>query len=241
MKRIFKQLIVLVAGMFWISTAHGQNSNSTSQKFGKHFTISAYLNPEITAPVKSLEEGMRTYGFGHTRPRDCFFFFCIPETDFPKTYSDLTWMGKITYHHHPNYGLSLLYSVDKFGETVGYSSSVGKLGIEHEMQSISTQLTIGFYDIISLSAGPSLHTLRIKESSFVSYEKSRKLGADMDLTLRFPKKSLFFVSADIHYKWAGNYSVGPYSKSLNNSTVTFQETKVNYNHLTVAYGFGVRF
>ena len=239
MTTYLKQALLFIAVIFFYSEAEAQTAVEASQKFGKHFSASVLLGPGIIAPAKSLEEGMRANGFGHRSPEICFFI-CIPETDYPKSNSGYSWMGKLTYHPDPHYGVSLMYSVYKFGDTIGYNSTAGKLAIEHEMNSISPQLTLGFYDIISISAGPALHSLKVQDRASHVYEINRKLGVDADISLRLPKKSLFFVTLDFSYMLAGNYTIGPFTMTSNETTVTFSEVKVNYNQLTVNYGFGIR-
>lgn len=240
MKTFHKHAVLIIALLMFYSDTEAQTAMQSTQKFGKHLSVSVLLGPEVKAPAKSIEEGMRTSGFGHTSPAGCFFIICIPETDYPKSNSGFSWMGKLTYHLQPYYGVSLMYSAYKFGDTIGYNSSVGKLGVEHEMDSISPQLTFGFYDIVSISAGPALHFLKMRDRDSNAYETNRKLGVDADISFRLPKKSLFFVTLDVRYMFAGNYSIGPFTKTSNETTVTFREMKVNYNQLTVNYGFGIR-
>lgn len=240
MKTYPKQALLFIAILFFYSDTEAQTAVEASQKFGKHFSVSVLLGPGVNAPAKSIEEGMKTNDFGHTSPAGCFFIFCIPETDYPKSNSGISWIGKLTYHPDPYYGVSLMYSVYKFGDTKGYNSSVGKLGIEHKLYSISPQLTFGFHDIISISAGPALHSLKMRDRASQTYEINRKLGVDADISLRLPKKSLFFLTLNLRYMLAGNYSIGPFTKTVNEATVTFSEVRVNYNQLTVNYGFGIR-
>lgn len=240
MKSLLKLWALIMAILISYSNSDAQTLGESSQKFGKHISITALLGPTINAPSKSIEEGMRTYGFGDTNPGGCFFFFCIPETAYPNSYSEFSWMGKLTYHLDPNYGIGLMYSANNFGEIIGYNSSVGRLGIEHDLKSISPQFTLGYYDIISLSAGPALHSLKIRVRDSNASKINRKLGVGADISFRVPKKSLFFVTLDVRYMLAGNYSVGPFSKTSNGTTVTFRKMKVNYNQLTVNYGFGIR-
>lgn len=240
MKSIHRQYLLILLVLIFYSNSDAQTSESSAQRFGKHLSFSLHIGPGIEAPAKSIEEGMRSSGFGHQSPAGCFFFICSPETDYPRSNSGFMWMGKLTYHLDPNYGLGIMYSEYKFGDTRGHNSFVGRFGIEHELQSISPQLTLGFYDIISISTGPALHSLTIRDSESDTFETSRKLGMDIDLTFRIPRKSLLFVALDVHYILAGKYSIGPFTKTSNGTSVRFRETKVGYNLLTLNYGFGIR-
>lgn len=240
MKTLYLKLILFLTSFTVFSNVYAQTLQKHSQKFGKHVSITALLSPAGKGPLNDLEENMRASGFGHTSPRECVFFFCIPETNHPKSGTGLAWRTKATYHIDSSYGISLTYSGSDFGYTRGYNSNVGRLNIEHSLRSVSPQLTLGVYDIISLGAGPALYFLKIRDTKIDTFQKHNKIGADISLNFRIPKKSLFFVTLDLNFKWVGTYSVGPYSKSFNDTVETFRETKVNYNHLSVGYGFGLR-
>lgn len=240
MKTLYIKLFLIPVSLIVISNLYAQTPGKGSEKFGKHVSLTVLLGPTGNGPYNDLEKNMNDSGFGDTSPTECALIFCIPETNHPNSGTGLAWRAKVTYHTGSTYGMSLIYSENDFGFTRGYNSNVGRLSIEHNLRSFSPQVTYGVYDIISIGAGPALYTLRVRDTNNDIVRKSRKVGADISLNFRIPKKSLFFVTVDLHFEWVGKYSVGPYSKRWNESVEIFRETKVNYNNFSIGYGFGFR-
>ncbi|MCD4664276.1 MAG: hypothetical protein K8R68_03325 [Bacteroidales bacterium] len=239
-------ILTLLISSFLITASTAQElSNSKIPKI-KKWSVAMYIGNNAGGPSKQIEEAMIANGFDDHREPGWINLGNNSGTDYP--YSENfqpSLLMSIKYYLKAPYAIGIVGGYTKLGSTHGYKiDNFGHyLYIDYSAYNISSIFSYNLYDIVKIGIGPSVYFTKAWESydhpegDNVEY-KHTKVGFLVDFGLRIPKKTLFFFELKGQYKYVGKAEIGPFNENPYRDELP--KTKVNYNHLFIGVGFGVR-
>ena len=237
-----KLVLTLLISSLIITVSPAQKHGSSGIPKIKKWSVAMYLGWNTGGPCKQIEDAMVTSGFGDdTGPG----WFSSSGVKYPLTHKGISWMISVKRYLKYPFSIGIFAGNIYYGETKGRMSSVGYLSIKCSAFSVAPIISINSYDIISIGIGPSFYLVKASKDTYSSNGENNnlsktKLGFLIDFGLRIPKKSRFFFELNAQYRYVGKAEIGPFTAGYDN-TETLPNISVNYNHLFIGCGFGVRF
>jgi len=226
-----------------ITVVPAQKDGSSGILKIKNWSVAMYLGWNIGGPSKQIEKAMVYYGFNYHSGGG---WFGGSGTDHPYTNFKSSWMISAKYNLKSLFSIAIVGGRTNLGSTHGYK--IGTWGhyinIDYSLFNISPIFSVNSNDIVRIGVGPSVYFTKAWESSYnygeddVEYMHA-KVGFLIDFGLRFPKKSLFFFELNGQYRYVGKSEIGPFNENPYRDALP--KTEVNFNHLFISGGFGVRF
>jgi len=234
-------LVALIISSFWINASMAQESSNSDTPKKKRWSYAIYIGGNAGGPSDQIEDEMNKNGFNKTSSGGTFLFWSSSGSDYPYTTPGISWTMNVKYYATDRFASGILLGNTYYGSTHGYKES--SLIVDYKAIFISPVISFNSFDILHIGAGPSLFFTKAWEGSGhhateAIYYKKTKLGFLVDLGLRVPGKSRYFFELNILYKYVGKANIGPFQRYEDSDILP--ETKVNYNHFLISFGFGVR-
>jgi len=236
------KLLILTFLLLIHLSLNTQVTENTVESELKLWSFSCAAAGVSKGPLKEIENVMEETGFGEYSPG----FWGWGGSSHP--YSRLrkaSFIWCLKRHIKPLYSIGINFGNTDFGETVGYHDQAGHLFIDSSVFSISPFISLNYYDILRLGAGPAFHFARSWKTSGSSTEESEdyvitKVGFTIDTGIRAPWRSTFFVDFITQYRKVGEVEMGPFTAEFVNEIAEFPKTKVNFDHWIFGLGIGLR-
>ncbi len=241
-----KLIFTILISSFMIAALPAQESQSSDILKIKKWSVAMYLGWQIGGPGKQIEDAMVTNGFDCYR-RGSSWFGGSSGTDHPYTENFIpSWMISVKYYLKSPFSIGIAGGNTNLGSTHGYKIETwgNSLYVDYTVFHISPVFSYNSYDIVRIGIGPAVYFTKAWESSShpegidVEY-KHTKVGFLIDFGFRIPKKSRFFFELNGQYRYVGKAEIGPFNENPYRDELP--ETTVNYNHVFIGGGFGVRF
>jgi opacity protein-like surface antigen len=109
---------------------------------------------------------------------------------------------------------------------------------------VAPELSVHTGNYVRAGIGPAFYLTRswTEQGGGVNdIQSTFKVGFLTYAGISFPPKTRLFINMDLQYRFVGAAKIGPFKITSFNNSATFNEAKVNYNHLFVSAGIGFRF
>jgi hypothetical protein len=187
-----------------------------------------------------IEDAMRAAEFDKRSPA----FFWGSGVNHPFSSGRVSWMVGIKYYLQYPFSIGIFLSNTHLGETYGYHDQAKFINIDNSAFIIAPIISINSYDIIRIGIGPALYFTKAWEpigaSSKADHFKHTKIGFILDIGLRIPKETLLFGEINIQYRKVGTAVIGPFVAEYFDKIAVLPKTDVNYDHLFIGVGVGIR-
>jgi len=237
------KLSILILLLIFPILIFSQTSISHLRKNPLKFSITGYGILNNGGPINDVDKTMFHSGFNAHVPGWFSSGYSYP-IKLPK-YSSMM-LGIKYYFKLPYLSVSLFLSSVNFGGTKGKHLDSGYLQIDHKLFCISPTISFNPSDLLRIGAGPALYMTEssVTDGNLIEGKKNdkhAKLGFLLDLSLRFPKKTLYYCEIICQYRKVGQNKIGPYTVELNGNTAVLPKHKVNFDHSSIGIGIGFRF
>jgi len=210
----------------------------------KKLEISMFLATTSGGPATDFEAQMREYCFNKTRTG----WFSSGGITHPKSNTGLgaigsPWMISLNYYYKSDLLMGAIYSENPIGRTWGYDDNKNDLNIYYSVNTLTAMARYKYENLI-ICLGPSiLFTKAYKDEIQNGNEnhKGTKIGFVAEVGIAYPEHSAFFVSMIAQYRFVGDVNVGPFEAGDQKNNSLLPVLNINYNHLFVGFGAGIRF
>lgn len=205
--------------------------NSDGKKI-RRLEISFLLGGYIGGPCRDIEEAAIGAGFaGYSE---------IWRQSYPNSYMDeLSYMLSLHYKINPLISYELILSRTNLGMTDGLHADGPFLRIDNFAQTIAS-IAIVRWNSFRLGIGPAFYILGSQEKKD-ERNSSYKFGLIIDLSWVSSQNSRIFIDIKTQYRIIGKSEIGPYEATRLDMLAMFPAARVNYNHLFIGLGLGIRF
>lgn len=241
----FRQSLLLIfldaaaALVLTVYPAIAQEGADTVKQTERRWLVTLSFGITSSGPAADIEKAMNASQFNQTLPAGLFGgptahpFSRIPS---------ISWVTALRYSMSPLIDLGLIISNAPMWETHGYSNPDFFLYINSSVFTIAPTASLKFIDILHFGIGPALFVTTVNQGGGLEdiSQSATKVGFLLDAGLAVPARSSFFFNVSLQYRLVGKVTIGPYVSRLSNDGKTMPSSNVNYNHLFIAAGMGLR-
>jgi hypothetical protein len=236
--RILTLIIVMSLNTTLILTQDSNLDYST-----KLWSISLNAAGTIGGPNKDIEYAMNGSGFNYRSPS--LFGWGGSVHPISRT-NQSSWVLNFRRSLKSPYSIIIIVGNSNLGITDGYNINAGSLSLQSSVFTYAPIISINSLDKIRIGIGPSLYTTKTWKSSGSNSEQqevfsSTNVGALIDFGLILMNKSKIFLELSVQYRVVGKTEVGPFTAENFGSSAVLPNSSLNYNHLLVGIGIGIRF
>jgi len=161
------------------------------------------------------------------------------------TTESLPLLVEAQYRIREPWSVGVLYGRSLAGATWGQGPVFGQtIEVDYSVTSVAMMLPAGPRSL-QIALGPALHRARSRPGTSGGgqpWSDHWKVGFIAQTRAMMPAGSKVFLDLTVKYSFVGRLVVGPYSATgIGGEVVTFPPTSVQYNHLFVGLGPGLRF
>ena len=205
----------------------------------RNWSISFNIGGTVGGPAGDIEDAMILADFDKRSPG-----FFGPGKKHPFSDPQPSWVIGVNYFFKRPFTIGMLFSNTHIRKTRGYHSQASYLWVDSSVITIAPILSVN-NEIIRIGMGPALHIAQAWNSRSNAIASQRgnytRFGFIINLGLRVPEDTRFFGEFNILYRKVGTATIGPFTATgLADFTAILPATKVNYNHLFIGLGFGIR-
>jgi hypothetical protein len=246
-RSIFTVILTSIVIPFSLSiySAFGQEkTDSIAVNENRSFlSVSLSLASTSSGPAADLEDAMVVSRFNQASPG---FFGGPVAHPFSRTglgEIGTPWMIALQYSIIPHLLLGVTLSNAPIGMTLGYRDPLLFLFINYSIFTIASTASLRLTDGLHLGVGPSVYIAESHQDNvgkIVDRKSTVKLGILLDIGLSIPARSRFFGVVSFQYRYVGKVDTGPFKATPDNSAAMMPASRVNFNHIFIAAGVGVR-
>ncbi len=158
--------------------------------------------------------------------------------------SGLSWEVDVHRAVGPNLLLGLLVSDAPIGVTYGNHDPYLFLNLTYSAFTVAPTVAFRVSDNLHVGIGPAIYSVKVSQGlsggGETKSQSATKVGALLDLGLKFPAQSRVFALVSLQYRYVGRTRIGPFVSSFNENSATLPATDVSFNHFFASAGVGVR-
>lgn len=244
MKNHIISIIVIILFAFCPVILHADSTEHDSKLKTGQWILSLSLGANFEGPSKAIEKVMNASGFGaDTAGGTGWFGGGSPGKVYPKSNPVIGGILGLHYMLKSPFAAGILVSFAQ-GVTKGRHYEGGYWTRDTEIYLDVNYSILTFAPLVSVQAswfklgvGGALHYI----GTYHQRDKCWKLGFLVDSGLIIPFKGKpYFGEVIFQYRSMGEIKIGPYIATEESYSVTFPVSRVNYSHIFVGVGVGIR-
>lgn len=230
-----------------LSTPGNGKRNERRQK---RISFSYNLGGFPTGPYDEIEKAMISSGWNQSS--SCIFF-CTGSISYPRSNKGAGQTFNLNYKLTNGNSLGLIYSVSNIGSTTGHQRDLSTyyLTIDYSVRQIATIYSIQFNNV-QIGLGPAFYSIQLWDEHRGRSEpvqQHNKVGLLFDGSISIPADSHLYLELKAQYRLTGKVEIGPFQETgfyfddgeFITTYKEFPSSKVNYDHIFIGLGLGVRF
>lgn len=245
MKNLFISIIVILPLVFCPALLQAQSIEQDSESTTKRWILSFSLGANFEGPSKEIEKVMIASGFADDTAGYSNIWGTKPSEVYPKSNPVIGGILGLHYIFKSPFAIGILTSYAQ-GVTKGRNYHI----LEGNYRDGTEIILDVNYSILTLAPLVSVQASWFKFGvggtlNYIStyYQEDRywKLGLILDTGLIIPFKGQpFFGEIVFQYRSIGEFEIGPYTATGGAYSATFPTSNVNYSHIFLGLGVGIR-